>query len=1018
MPIKKFSIKLLIAISAIATTGLPPLAADDRPNILICISDDQSYAHTGANGDPVVKTPAFDRIAREGLRFTHAFCDAPTCGPSRSAILTGQHIWRLEEAGNIHSTLPAKFPTYTELLKSAGYAIGHTGKGWGPGRLEPGGRAVNPAGKPFNQKNRKPPFRQIRATDYSANFEDFLDQIDADQPFCFWLGTSEPHRGFQPGAGKLTGKDSAKVVVPPIFPDTDTVRNDILDYLVEVEYFDSVVEEAISLLEARGELDNTLIVVTSDHGMPFPRAKASLYDAGTRVPLAIRWPRGIDKPGRTNESFVNLSDLAPTFLEAAGLKPPASMTGHSLVKTFKNHSVPSRDAAFFAMERHDGCRAGGKGYPCRAIRTSDYLYIYNFEPTRWPSGSPDPTVCARAIPYGEIDSSPTKTALMQQNNSPEDVGLAQLAFGMRPAEELYDLKKDPHQLVNLATTDRSHKVQDSLHKRLFEYLRETKDPRVTGGSIDWDFYPYYGVVRTKGWSVDKKEPNSLTSPPNVVFFLVDDLGWSDVGCYGSSFYETPNIDHLSSEGVRFTDAYAACHVCSPTRASILTGKYPATLNLTDWLKGRRDFPFQKLLNAEINQQLPKQEVTIAEALKQNGYATAIFGKWHLGNTPTTPLEHGFDIHVPNVPSNWRTFHGPFGMKNLKSKKGDYLTDRLTDAAIEWIERKKDEPFFLYMSHFAVHDPIQGRRDLVDKYSKKLKQMPSTESADFILEGNPDNPRNPTRQELTQLIQTREFARHKVLPRGTIKIKQKQDNPEFAAMVEGVDQSLGRITRKLSQLGLEDNTIVIFFSDNGGMAAMNVGNPKRIVPEQNINKAYSTSCLPLRGAKGWLYEGGIRVPLIVKWPSKGQANTVCSTPVSSIDFFPTIMSMVGLEESTSSDKEGVNISPLLLGNPIESRSLYWHFPHYSNHGMHSPGGAIRSGKYKLLEYFENGSVQLFDLENDIGEQNDLSKIELKKAEELQSELELWRKKVGARIMKPNPTFNPDLQAENYYLDSNN
>lgn len=1018
MTLKKYLIKLLIGIAAIATTGLAPLAADNRPNILLCISDDQSYAHTGANGDPVVQTPAFDRIAREGLRFTHAFCDAPTCGPSRSAILTGQHIWRLEEAGNIHSTLPAKFSTYTELLEDAGYAIGYTGKGWGPGRLEPGGRHVNPAGQAFNQKNRKPAFKQIRSTDYAANFQEFLDQVPSNQPFCFWLGTSEPHRGFQPGVGKSTGKDPAKVVVPPIFPDNDIVRNDILDYLVEVEYFDNVVGDAIALLETRGELDNTLIVVTSDHGMPFPRAKASLYDAGTRVPLAIRWPQGINEPGRANDAFVNLSDLAPTFLEIAGIKPASAMTGHSLVESFKNNSLLGREAAFTAMERHDGCRQGGKGFPCRAIRTRNYLYIHNFEPTRWPSGSPDPTVCARAIPYGEIDSSPTKSTMMEQRDLPEIAPLAELAFGMRPAEELYDLKNDPHQLVNLAKDGQQKTNLASLRKKLFEHLKKTNDPRVIGGSIDWDFYPYYGTVRTKGWRVDGEKTESETRPPNVVFFLVDDLGWSDVGCYGSSFYETPNIDHLSSEGVRFTDAYAACHVCSPTRASILTGKYPATLNLTDWLKGRRDFPFQKLLNAEINQQLPKQEITIAEALREKGYSTAIFGKWHLGDTPTTPMEHGFDIHVPNVPSNWRTFHGPFGMKNLPSKKGDYLTDRLTDQAIEWIENKKDEPFFLYMSHFAVHDPIQGRNDLVKKYEKKLEQTTALDSADFILEGNPDNPDNPTRAELNELIQTREFARHKVLPRSTIKIKQKQDNPEFAAMVEGVDQSLGRITKKLNQLGIENNTIVIFFSDNGGMAAMNVGNPKRIVPEQNINKAYSTSCLPLRGAKGWLYEGGIRVPLIVKWPSNGQTNAVCSTPVSSIDFFPTIMNMVGSEADISSDKEGVNISPLIRGTSIEPRSLYWHFPHYSNHGMHSPGGAIRSGRFKLLEYFENDSVQLFDLVNDIGEQNDLSATETEKVKELRKKLELWRKEVGAQTMNSNPNFNPNLKAEDYYLKKSN
>ncbi len=270
-----------------------PVGGADRTNILFCISDDQSYAHTGANGDPVVKTPAFDRVAREGLRFTHAFCDAPTCGPSRSAILTGQSIWRLEEAGNIHSTLPAKFATYTELLVEAGYSIGYTGKGWGPGLLEPGGRATNPAGEPFNRHTLRPPFKGIRTTDYAKNFEDFLKHVPDRKPFCFWLGTSEPHRNYQVGAGKLTGKDPAKAVVPPTLPDNDIVRNDILDYLVEVEHFDLMVARAMATLEARGELDNTIVVVTSDHGMPFPRAKASLYDAGSRVPLAVRWPSGI-----------------------------------------------------------------------------------------------------------------------------------------------------------------------------------------------------------------------------------------------------------------------------------------------------------------------------------------------------------------------------------------------------------------------------------------------------------------------------------------------------------------------------------------------------------------------------------------------------------------------------------------------------------------------------------------------------------------------------------------------------
>lgn len=497
-------IQALVVTASLCILGSDRLMAETRPNILFCISDDQSYAHTSANGDPVVQTPAFDRIAREGLRFTHAFCDAPTCGPSRSAILTGQHIWRLEQAGNIHSTLPAKFATYTELMAEAGYKVGYTGKGWSPGRLEPGGRKMNPAGQEFNQRKLKPPFKAIRNTDYAANFQNFLEQLPDDQPFCFWLGTSEPHRGFELGSGTKTGKDAAKAIVPPIFPDNDVVRNDILDYLVEIEHFDSMVARAITAIEARGELDNTIVVITSDHGMPFPRAKASLYDAGTRVPLAIRWPQGIQRPGRTLSDFVSLSDLAPTFLEAADLEPPTTMTAHSLLQMFQDESPINRRAAFIAMERHDGCRKGGKGYPCRAIRTKDYLYIHNFEPTRWPSGSPDANVCARSIPYGEIDSSPTKTYMMEHRNEHGVAHLAELAFGMRPAEELYDLRSDPHQLINLAGSTAFAKQQALLRGKLFDHLKQTHDPRVVGGTVDWDYYAYYGRITTSGWIVDKK----------------------------------------------------------------------------------------------------------------------------------------------------------------------------------------------------------------------------------------------------------------------------------------------------------------------------------------------------------------------------------------------------------------------------------------------------------------------------------------------------------------------------------
>ncbi|MBX2874021.1 MAG: sulfatase [Saprospiraceae bacterium] len=496
--------------------------------------------------------------------------------------------------------------------------------------------------------------------------------------------------------------------------------------------------------------------------------------------------------------------------------------------------------------------------------------------------------------------------------------------------------------------------------------------------------------------------------PNIIFFLVDDLGWTDVGCFGSAFYETPNIDALAKQGVKFTNAYAACHVCSPTRASILTGKYPATLQLTDWLGGRRDTPFQELLNAEKYQHLPYRETSIAEALKDVGYNTAILGKWHLGEDPSDPTAHGFDMHLPDWAKGWpkNGYFAPFELKGFEdSEEGDYLTDRLTEEALKYIEQNKSNPFFLYLSHYAVHDPIQGRKDLVEKYKKKLLNQPPPEGPDFILEGNPDNPTNPSQEAVAAFTKSPEFLNpYTTYPNDLALVKQKQDNVEFAGMVESMDESLGRIMKKLEELGLNDNTIIFFYSDNGGMAAMN-GTPKRKLTKEQLDIAYSTANLPLRGAKGWLYEGGIRVPLIVKYPKKGKQGIECSLPVTSVDMLPTILNMVNAPQFIRKDVEGIDLSPALQGEPMERGAIYWHFPHYSNHGMQSPGGAIREGDYKLLEYFENGTVQLFNLKEDIGEQHDLSKIEVEKTQELKDKLHRWREEVNASMMPSNPDYDP-------------
>jgi len=512
--------------------------------------------------------------------------------------------------------------------------------------------------------------------------------------------------------------------------------------------------------------------------------------------------------------------------------------------------------------------------------------------------------------------------------------------------------------------------------------------------------------------------SSSSQPPkkwNVVFFLVDDLGWSDLGYEGSSFYETPHIDSFSKKGVRFSQAYAACHVCSPTRASILTGQYPARLGLTDWLPGRKNFSFQKLQNAETVQHLPYNIKTLPQVLKDNGYATAIFGKWHLGEDSASTKRQGFDIHIPEWNKGWPngTYFSPYDMKGLEGgPNGEYLTDRLTNEALKWVEKNKDKPFFLYLAHFAVHDPIQGRGDLVVKYEKKRNALPKQGYTPYVLEGNPDDADALSREALTASLKDSTHQGIKVFPDRTVKVKQRQDNPQFAAMVESMDESFGKVMARLKQLGLAENTIVIFFSDNGGMGAANFGNPARKINPCDEDRAFSTSNMPLRGAKGWLYEGGIREPLLIYWPNEGLHGVESNIPVISTDFYATILDMLGIKKRPGGTNgiDGVSMVPILKGDQsgsekLAEKPLFWHFPHYSNHGAQSPGGAVRFGDYKLIEYYENNTVQLFNIKNDPGEQNDLAKAEPEKVKQLRDLLHNWRKEVGAKMPVLNPKYNP-------------
>ncbi len=446
-------------------------AENSRPNILMCVADDWSYGHASIYGDPVVKTPNFDRVAREGALFHHAHCAAASCTPSRAAMLTGLWPHELAEGGSLWSSLPARFAVYPDLLEKAGYAVGCEGKGWGPGDFKAGGRDRNPAGPP-------------------VKFEAFLGKLAKDHPFCFWYGSHDPHRPYVPGSGAASGLKAQDVRVPAAWPDSPEVRSDMLDYYFAVQRFDARVGEILAALEKAGRLDDTLVVVTSDNGMPFPHGKATCYDLGTRMPLAVRWPSHI-KAGAVINTFVSQVAFAPTFLEAAGLSIPPEMAEKSLLSLLEGKMTDGADKIFAERERHAQVRKGDGSYPVRSIRTGKWLYIHNFRPERWPAG--DPEMVFSVGEFGDVDPGPTKDFILSHRDVPSLTHYFNSSFAKRPEEELYDVEADPEQLHNLVGTTELRETQSKLRAELDQWMREKGDPRATSDDDRWDKYPYYGA---------------------------------------------------------------------------------------------------------------------------------------------------------------------------------------------------------------------------------------------------------------------------------------------------------------------------------------------------------------------------------------------------------------------------------------------------------------------------------------------------------------------------------------------
>lgn len=490
----KYLLLLLLSFSYSPITAQS--TKNERPNILLFISDDQSWMHTSIAGEKAIATPAFDRMANEGLYFTQAFCASPSCAPSRGSLITGQEMWRLGEAANLFSAAPKSLEklSFPLLLQEKGYFIGYTQKGWAPNNFKLYGWGQYPLGERYNTKELSPPSSGMVKNNYAGNFETFLENRPQEKPFLFWFGSQEPHRRFETNSGVNNGIELDKIRVPNFLPDVPEVRNDIADYLWEIKWTDEHLGKMIHLLEEKGLLDNTIIIATSDNGMAFPGAKNTLYEYGIHMPLAIRWGKGIQKPGRVIADLVSLTDLAPTLLQCAGMNIPPEMTGKSLTKIFSSSKAgkvdKSRKYVFAGKERHTICREGDLPYPQRSIREHKFLFIRNFEPNRWPSGSPD-VESSHGWVYGDIDQSPSQDYLLKHKDDAEVKQFFTFAMAKRPYEELYDIVQDPACQNNLIANPSYQKDRKRLAKQLDKYLLKTGDPRALGQPTYWDNFPYY-----------------------------------------------------------------------------------------------------------------------------------------------------------------------------------------------------------------------------------------------------------------------------------------------------------------------------------------------------------------------------------------------------------------------------------------------------------------------------------------------------------------------------------------------
>ncbi len=945
-------------------------AQEQKPlNVVFILADDLGWGELGCYGQQKIPTPNIDALAAKGMRFTQHYSGAPVCAPSRCVLLTGRHLGHSEIRGNRQAKV--SFPQFTEgqhpltssartiaqTFQEAGYRTAAFGK-WG---LGPVGSTGEPAKKgfelffgyncqavahsyfpshlwlndqkiPLNSKpirgHAKQPSGNVNAQDWLgekyapkemiAAAESFLDESHQ-EPFFLYLPFIEPHVAMHPPQESV-GQFPADWDETPYRGESSYLPHPRphAAYAAMINDLDSYVARIVAKLEQYQLIENTLIVFTSDNGTTHEGPK------GTRFHIGGADPKFFD-------STKNLRGFKGSVYEG-GIRVPmiASLPGKIPAGTVSN--VPS----YFADWMPTLCDAAELSIPSGCDGESLWHILCGGDA----SANRRPMVWVFPEYGGQVAVRMGKWKALRRQLSTKKPG----------PWELYDIDNDPQESASKA--DEFPQIIAAAERLLATEVDAN------------EAFP----LNIPGLSLASRPPTN--ERPNILVFLVDDLGCNDLGCYGSTFYETPHIDKLAEQGLRFTNAYAACPVCSPTRASLMTGQWPQRSGVTDYLGAPQPAQWKRntmLLPAPYHDRLPLGTATVASSLKDAGYTTFFAGKWHLGPEGNWPEDFGFDYNLGGIdrggPYGGNKYFSPYGNPRLSDgPEGEHLPDRLATEANRFISDNASHPFLAYVSFYSVHTPLMARQDLKAKYVEK---------------------RNGLQKET---VWGREGERD---------VRLTQDHAVYAAMVEAMDQAVGKVLDHLETQGLSDNTLVIFSSDNGGLST---------------SEGWPTSNSPSRGGKGWMYEGGIRVPWIMRWPDGTSVKGDCSTPICSPDLLPTLVaasSSLPNEKTTGSDIkfDGLNLLPLLNGAALPQRPLFWHYPHYGNQGG-APGTAVRLGNWKWIQWYENNHEELFDLSVDPSETTNCIAENEEIANQLRLLSQAWQNEVNAALPAENSSFDPN------------